>query len=331
MLSINSLFASLVVAAALPGIAQKAGDPAPAPLAPQTPLVVDGDVRVDAADFEGNMLRVPAERRVAFRMSQERVASVVDNVYVTRSLAKKASEAGLDADPAVQARLRQLQDAFLADLYTQKLEKDASAPDLETRARELYAADRDTYLTEDEAHVQQILVGTSCRTNAQAREVAQRAYEEAKAGKEDFLALAAKYADPGEKANKGGDIGTGPVKRLVVPVREALAKLKKGEISEPVESPFGFHVLKLIDRKPVQAKPFDVVKQEIIAAEKAKLQRKRVEDAILSVRNSTTVTIYRDNVQKLVAPGLDADELAQKARDANKAAPAKTSQDSTKK
>ena len=87
MLSIKSLFASLIVAAALPVIAQK--DPAPAPLAPQTPLVVDGDVRVDAADFEGNMLRVPAERRVAFRMSQERVASVVDNVYVTRSLAKK--------------------------------------------------------------------------------------------------------------------------------------------------------------------------------------------------------------------------------------------------
>ncbi len=329
MFPTKSLLAVLITATVVPVIAQRAE--APAPLPPTTPLIIDGKVRVDAADFEGNILRIPPDRRASFRMSYERVSSIVDNVYVTRSMAQKARDAGLDADPATQARLRQLEDAFLADLYTQQLEKEALAPDLESRARELYAVDREKYLNDEEAHVQQILVGISCRTNAQAREVARRAYEEAKAGKEDFLALAAKYADAGEKAPKGGDIGTGPVKRLVVPVREALAKLKKGEISEPVESPFGFHVLKLIDRKPAQAKPFDAVKQEIIAAEKAKLQRKRVDDAILSVRNSTTVTIYRDNVEKLVSPGLNADELSQKARDANKAAPAKTSQDSTQK
>lgn len=329
MFPLKLLLASLVTAAALPVAAQRAADRAPAPLPAQTPLIIDGDVRVDAADFEGNILRIPEERRAAFRMSHERVASIVDNVHVARSLAHKARAAGLDADPAVQARLRQLQDAFLAELYTQKLEKEAIAPDFEPRARELYAVDREKYLTDEEAHVQQILVGISCRTNAQAREVAQRAFEEARAGKENFLALAAKYADPGEKAHKGGDIGTGPVKRLVAPVREALARLKKGEISEPVESPFGYHVLKLIDRKPAQPKPFDAVKQELIAAEKAKLQRKRVEDAVLSVRNSQTVITYRENVEKLVAPGLDKDELTQKARDAN-TAPAKTSQDASK-
>jgi peptidyl-prolyl cis-trans isomerase C len=316
------LLASLVTAAALPVIAQKAEDQASAPLPPQTPLVVDGNVRVDAADFEGNILRVPADRRAGFRMSYERVATVIDNVYVTRSMAQKARDAGLDADPAVQARLRQLQDAYLADLYSQKLEKDAPDPNLEGRARELYAADRDKYLTDEEAHVQQILVGLSCRTNAQAREAAQRAYEEAKAGKEDFLALAAKYADPGEKALKGGDIGTGPVKRLVAPVREALAKLKKGEISEPVESQFGYHVLKLIDRKPAQPKPFDSVKKEIIAGEKARAHRKRIDDLVLAMRNSKTVVTYRENVEKLVTPGLDANELSQRARDAHKAPPA---------
>ncbi|MEO5694473.1 MAG: peptidylprolyl isomerase [Usitatibacter sp.] len=302
---------------------------APAPgkveaLPPETVLIQDGAVRVDAADFEGNILRVPEERRGAFRMSYDRVVSVVDNIYVTRYVAQKAREAGMDKDPAVQARLRQLQDGFLADLYTQKLERESVTVDLEARARELYTVDRDKYMTDEEDGVQQILIGLNCRSNLQARELAYKAYEEAKAGKEDFLALADKYSDQGEKANKGGDIGTGPVKRLVAPVREALAKLKVGEISEPVESPFGYHVLKLTKRVAPKQKPFVAVKEEILAGERAGIQRKRIDDLVNAARNSTTVVTYRPNIEKLVAPGVDLDELTRKAREASKSGSAAT-------
>ena len=330
MFAKKRLIACLLAALTLPAVAQKAEGQAVAPLPPETPLVVDGNVRVEVADFEGNILRIPQDRRGGFRMSYDRVIAVVDNVYITRSLAQKARDARLDADPAIQARLRQLQDAFLADLYAQKLEKDAGNVDLEQRARELYIADREKYKTDEEAHVHQILIGTTCRTNQQAREVAQGAWEEARAGKEDFLTLAAKYSDAGEKAHKGGDIGTGPIKRLVAPVREALAKLNKGEISEPVESPFGYHVLKLIDRKPAETKPFEAVKQEIIAAEKATLQRKRIEDAVGEARNSKTVITYRDNIEKLVAPGADIEEMTRKARAANQRIPDKAEQGAAK-
>ena len=322
MLSRKSLLAAVFAAATLSAGAQKAPDPAFAsPLPPDTVLVEDGKVRVEASDFEGNILRVPKDRRPAFRMSYDRVAAVVDNVFVTRSMAQKARDAGLDRDPAVQARLKQLQDGFLAELYVQKLEEEGGLPDLERRARELYTVDKDKYLSDEEDHVQQILVGNTCYSNLEAKEIARRAYDEAKAGKEDFLTLASKYSDKGEKANKGGDIGTGPVKRLVPPVRDALATMKPGEISEPVESTFGWHVLKLIERKPAAPKPFDAVKADIIASEKALAQRKRTEDALAGVRGSTTVTIYKDNVAKLVAPGIDVEELTRKARAANATAP----------
>jgi len=315
MIPRQPLFAALFAAASLTALAQTPGPVSKLP--PDTPLIQDGEVRVDAADFEGNILRVPEDRRAGFRMSYDRVASVVDNIYITRAIAQRAREAGLDKDPAVQARLRQLQEGYLADLYAQKLEKDSVTIDLEKRARELFIADQDKYMTDEEAHVQQILVGLSCRSNLQAREVALRAYEEAKAGT-DFLTLAEKYSDVGEKANKGGDIGTGPVKRLVVPVREALAKLKPGEISEPVESPFGFHVLKLLERKPPKAKPFEAVKAEIIAAERNRLQRKRLDDEITGLRSSRTVITYRQNVEQLVAPGLDVNDLQRRAMEAQK-------------
>src|SRR5688572_24905838 len=119
MFSMKRLAATLFAAAVLPSLAQKPDATPLTPLPPDTPLVVDGNVRVEAADFEGGILRVPAERRTGFRISYDRVMAVVDNVYVTRSMAQKARDAGLDADPAVQARMRQVQDAFLAELYSQ--------------------------------------------------------------------------------------------------------------------------------------------------------------------------------------------------------------------
>jgi len=313
------LTAGLALALATPAFSQQAAAPT---LPPQTPLVVDGKVTVDASDFEGNILRIPEDRRAGFRMSYDRVAAVIDNVFVTRSIAQKARDAGMDQDPAIQARLKQLQDAYLAEMYVKKLERDAEGADLEGRARELYIADKDKYMTDEEVKVQQILVGIKCRTKDAAREIAQKAHDEAVKAP-DFLEVAKRYSDEGDRSEKGGELPMGPVKAFVPSVRDAVSRMKKGEISEVVESPFGYHVFKLIERKPPQQKPFEAVKREIIEGERANLQRRKGEELVQQVRSSKTVITYRDNAAKLVAPGLDPNELSRQAREAQKTAPAK--------
>jgi len=318
MLSKRFLAAGAALALATHALAQTATSPAPSVLPPETPLVVDGKVTVTAADFEGNILRIPEDRRAGFRMSQDRVAGVIDGVFVTRSVAQKARDAGLDRDAAVQARLQQLQDAFLADEYMKMIEKNSKVADVDARAREMYIADKAKYMTDEEVRMQQVLIGVKCRTKDAALELAKKARDEAVGGA-DFLAVATKYSDAGEKAEKGGDLAWGPVKAFVPSVREAVEKMKKGEISEPVESPFGYHVFKLIDRKPPVQKPFEAVKQQIIDAERANLHRRKVEEVIQAVRSSTTVTTYTDNVAKLVAPGMDMNELSRLGREAQAA------------
>ena len=313
----RDLIVSLGLALAMPAFAQPLSQVAPGALPPDSPLVVDGEVRVVAADFEGNILRIPANRRTAFRMSHERVASVIDNVYISRTIAQKARDAGMDQDPAVQARLRQVQDGFLAELYFRTLESDANYTGIELRARELYIGDPGAYMTDEEVQLQQILVGTKCRTKEAALEIARRAHAEASDGKGDFIALAARFsdADAEKGTQKSGDLGWGSVKPLSPSVREAVAKMKKGEISQPVETPLGFHVLKLVDRKPAQPKPFEEVKEQIIATERTKQQTQRREDIISRVRSSTTVVTYPENVGRLVAAGQDLDDLTRRAKD----------------
>src|SRR5437660_1523536 len=140
------------------------------------PLIEDGPVVVDKADFEGNMLRVPENRRSEVRMSYDRVMSILDNIYVARSFATRARELGLDKDPAVQKRLQQVQDGVLADLYVQKMEKEARLGDreLEQRARELYKADQSRFVVPEQVYTQHILVDMNGRTRESALERARK-------------------------------------------------------------------------------------------------------------------------------------------------------------
>jgi parvulin-like peptidyl-prolyl isomerase len=281
---------------------------ATATLPMDAPLVTDGAVVVDRADFEGALLKLPEQYRSDARLSQENVATIIDGVYVARELAAKARIQGLDKDPAVRKRLQQAQESVLADLYLQKVEA-ATGGNLEQRAHELYLADRSKYVAPEQVYVQQILVDLKGKTVEMAREKAQKVADEARAGKDEFLAYALKYSD--EDPPKGGlrgDLGWFSPTSFVDPVREALAKMKKGEIAGPVQSKHGFHILKLVDRKPERQLTFEQAKDSIVAAEKDRLKKERIDAIVREIRSSPTAAVNQENVDALVVK-VDPDAL----------------------
>lgn len=295
---------------------------APASRIPQNlPLFVDGPIVVDSTDFEGNLLRIPEGKRDEMRLSYDRVVTIVDNMFVARSLAAKARALGLDKDPAVQKRLQQVQEGVLADLYVQKLEREATVGNLEQRARELYKADQSKFMTKEEVHVQHILVNLSGRTREQAAERARQVAAEAR-GSPDFLVVATRYSDDPDKSRNGGDLGYNSPTSFVEPVRKAIAAMKvKGEIAGPVESEQGFHIVKFIDRKEPKPIPYEAVARKIIEAEQERLRKQRSEAAVNEVRASSTFVFHRDNLEKMVIP-IDHAAL-RRAQQAEKGAAAK--------
>lgn len=304
-MSYTPLFAAFASALSLQALA--------ATLPPETPLVVDGPIKVDAADLEGYMLRVPGEKRADVRSSHDRVASMVDNIFVTRAVAAKARGLGLDKDVAVQRRLQQVQDALLADVYMQHLEKTSPTPNLDQRALELYRADQARYVTAEQVHIQHLLVGLTGRTREMALQRAKEVRAEAVSGKEDFLALAARLSDDPDKKRNGGDLGYNSPNSFVEPMVKALATMKKGEISEPIESRLGFHIVRLIDRKLAEPIPFERAKESIVNAEKERIAKKRHEDLVREIRDSKTVVVHRNNVEALVGTSTDASATASAA------------------
>ncbi len=212
--------------------------------------------------------------------------------------------------------MQQLQDGLLADLYVAKLEKEAPPVNYEARAREIFKAEYASMIKPEEVYVQHILIGLKGRTREMAAELAKKVRAEAVAPGTDFLALAAKYTEDPDARRNGGDLGYNSPKKFVEPVRQVIEKMdRKGEVSQPIESEYGFHIIKFIDRKPAQPVKFEDVRQKIINTEREKLARQRVEALIQDIRGSKTVVVHTDNIDKLVVP-VDPRELERKANEA---------------
>jgi peptidyl-prolyl cis-trans isomerase C len=284
---------------AFPLFAAAAGIALAAPLAPDTPLIEDNGVKVTVLDFEAALARIPEDKRGEVRISQERIATLLDSAYVARQVATRARAAGLDKDPVVQKRLEQAQDAVLADLYMAELDRTAKLPNLEQRARELYLADIDKFKTENEIYVQHILVGLVGRTREQALERAKELRAELDTGKEEFLAMAKRLSDDPDKRRNGGDLGWYSIRTLEPEIGQAAATMKKGEVSQPVQTRHGYHIIKFIDRRASTTTPFEAVKGRIIATERDRLLRERRDLLLKEIRDSKTVIVYRANMETL--------------------------------
>jgi peptidyl-prolyl cis-trans isomerase C len=265
------------------------------------PLVVNGDISLTTRDFEAYVQRVPENRRDEFRASMERVRNTVDGLWLQRMLAHKARLAGLDQDPTVQSRQKQAQESVLADAFMANVDRNVEFPkNLEARAQELYKANAADYTTPEQVHVQHILVGPTWRTEEMALARAREIHAQAVAGKEDFKSLAVRYSDdPSVKKNEG-DLGMAAPQTYTPDFAAAVAKMKTpGELSEPVRTPFGYHIIRFVDRKPGKLQPYESVKRSIIAAERQKFIDAARQSAQGAVRNDPNNHVYLENVDAL--------------------------------
>lgn len=136
-------------------------------------------------------------------------------------------------------------------------------------------------------------------TDEQLKEAKKKADEvakEAKAKGADFAALAKKHSQ-GPSGPNGGDLGYFPAHRMVKPFSEAAFKLKPGEISDPVRTQFGYHVIKVEDKKPESFVPFDEVKDRIEGQLKMKEMRDGMKKFLEEAKKGTKVELMEQNVK----------------------------------
>jgi peptidyl-prolyl cis-trans isomerase D len=132
-----------------------------------------------------------------------------------------------------------------------------------------YDKNKARYAEDDKRHAHHILIPIAApkdaKADAAALAQAMQVLEQLKAGK-DFGELAHKYsADPGSAA-QGGDLGWGDRSAYVAPFSEALFKLQPGQISDPVKTQFGYHIIRLDEIRAAHVRSFEESHAEIEAS-----------------------------------------------------------------
>jgi peptidyl-prolyl cis-trans isomerase D len=172
-------------------------------------------------------------------------------------------------------------------------ELEAFARDHSKDIEEYYQANKFAYSQPEQVRARHILINVPKDAPAEKKAEARRRIEELRKeiaeGGKDFAALASQHSeDPGSK-DKGGDLGFNPAHAWVEPFANAAFALKPGEISGPVETEFGIHLIKVEEKRPPQNKELKDVQMEIAAAlwkrEKAKvLAKAEAEKAVAALK-----------------------------------------------
>jgi parvulin-like peptidyl-prolyl isomerase len=117
---------------------------------------------------------------------------------------------------------------------------------------------------------------------------AKKAAARAKKG-EDFTKLAKELSEePGAK-EAGGDLGFFSKDRMVPEFAEVAFSEKPGEISAPVRTQFGWHIIKVTDKKPAGTVPFEEVKDQIAAYLKSTKQREAIQGILKNLKDSAQI------------------------------------------
>ena len=179
---------------------------------------------------------------------------ILDDVITMRLYALDGEAQNLDDDPEFKAQLATARRAMLAQAAMRKMIENLTVSDDE--AQKFYAENQNMFMQQERVHARHILVSGD--------ETLAKVQEALKAGK-SFDAVAREYSmDPGSAQN-GGDLGEFPRGVMVPEFEKAAFDLKNpGEVSEPVKTQFGWHIIKLEERIPEKPSPFEEVKPRIL-------------------------------------------------------------------
>jgi peptidyl-prolyl cis-trans isomerase C len=252
---------------------------APALMAQPTPATPPGDPVVARVDGEPILLSdlataardLPEEVRGA--PPQMLYPLLLDQMIAGRAVTAAARRARLDQDAEVRARIRRAEEQELQQAWLTR-EIAARVNDAAIRAR--YDRDIAGRPAEEEVRARHILVPTESEARAALAEIR---------GGADFMAVAQRRST-GPGAREGGDLGFFRRGDMVPEFAEAAFLLQPGQVSEtPVRSPFGWHVIKVEERRTAAPPPFDEVAQTI----RQQLMEAEVQAAVERARGEARV------------------------------------------
>lgn len=243
---------SLVLAAAI-----AAGPAQPAPSAPPaSPVVADHRGIVvtldDVRDLAYERARRGDPKGLMQGFTTDGRAELVRELVEQRALAREARRIGLDRDAQVARRMTRVADGVLAESIVAQVRDTADVS--ESALRAFYQASSDRFRTSPRRRMRHILVATEADARAAADAV--------RAGQAFADVASARSLDQQTRA-QGGALGWVPQGVMVKAFDTAAFALSPGQVSGPVQTSFGWHVIQVDEIDPGTLPPFELIADQV--------------------------------------------------------------------
>ncbi|HEX8960192.1 MAG TPA: peptidylprolyl isomerase [Geobacteraceae bacterium] len=200
-------------------------------------------------------------------------------------------EAALKSNGIAEKELKDIvrKDIVINNLFEKEIVAKVTVS--EADVKKFYDDNQDKFKRPESYHASHILIGVDPKATAEekkkAKEKAEAVRKKVLAG-EDFAALA-KAESTCPSKEKGGDLGTFGQGEMVPPFEKATAALKPGQISDVVETQFGYHIIKLVEKKDAGVVKFDEAKDNIERYLKQTKTQKAIGDYIAQLKSKATI------------------------------------------
>ncbi len=256
-----------------------------------------GPYTLTKADFEKEV-ESNAQLKALITVRPELKKILIKRWVEVALLALGAKAEGLLKDPEVQAQIEDQTRLILAqNYYERKVLRNLKVTEREIQ--EYYLKHKKDYTLPERIQARHILIRFPEKGDPEAEKAALKKIQEIRKKileGADFGEMARKYSeDPGTK-DQGGDLGLFARGQMIPEFEEAVFKLKVGELSAPIKTRFGYHLVKVEAKVPAQVEPYAKVKEKVKADLLEAKKAKRIAELLAKLRQKYPVEMYPENL-----------------------------------
>ncbi len=302
------LTAALLVAAAGPAPAPTpAGTPAPA----GTVIAQRGEVTLTAADVQALLARLDPATRDRLLHSSAALDGFVRDQLLQQAVLREARDRKWDQKPDIAAQAQQAHDAVIATTYLASLTAPDAAYPTDADIQSAYDANKARFLVPRQYHLAQIFIAIAADApqSASPQSAADDGQKKIQALRQQLIRPRADFADAARKnsqdkasADKGGDLGWVREDQVVPQIRDAVAGLQPGSLSDPIRMQDGWHLMKLLETKPAATAPLADVRDALVRALRQQRTGQNVQAYLAKMQQDQPVQINEIQLSQMPTP-----------------------------
>jgi len=260
-----------------------------------------GNQQVTPQELQALLATLPPASAEQLRGNREALERWIRTRLAEKAVLEQADAQGWAQRPDVVRQTRAATEQIVFRDYLRSVSTVPADYPSTAELQQAYDAGKANWMTPPLYRVSQIFLAVPDAQSLDAvRKQAAELSKKAQNTPGDFAALATQYSQDRLTAERGGDTGLQPLQQLVPEVRGAVAKLKVGAVSEPVQSAAGFHVIKLTEQQPARTATLDELRDQLTQALRAQRQEQIAQAYLDGMLNTATLSIDGAELNKVL-------------------------------